>query len=1079
MNQQINDFENSRLVGRNVCEPRSYFVPFGTALEAAQFKSEVSSRYILLNGQWRFRLFNMPELTPPSFESEQFDDSAWVDIPVPSNWQMHGHGSPHYTNVVYPFHVNPPLVPVENPTGCFRRDFDVPEAWSGKQIYLRFEGVDSAFHLWVNGRSVGFSKGSRLPSEFDVTPYIRTGKNLLAVKVYQWSDGSYMEDQDMWWLSGIFRDVSLQARPKLHIYDQKIRADLDQKYTKGLFNLVLKLRNAGADFVSGCSARVELLDCNGQQVAKALVDVPRIAAGEHGLVECSLTIGSVNPWTAESPVLYGLLITLLSVDGTEAESLGSHVGFRSIEIKNGCFLVNGKKVMFKGANRHEFDPDKGRAIDAALMEKDIIMLKQNNFNAVRCSHYPNAPVFYKLCDFYGLYIIDECDLETHGMGVTEAPNRMIVGDPDWRDACVDRMQRMVERDKNHPCIVMWSLGNEAFYGENHLAMATAARAIDSTRPLHYEGECSYWTRGSGELPPSTDIFTNMYPSLDWLQKHVIDGEPLEKFTSEALDEYRKKPYVLCEYAHAMGNGPGGLKEYWEFFYAHPVMHGAFVWDWVDQGIRKKHSRGVEYFAYGGDFGDHPNDLNFCCNGVVFPDRKPSPALAEFKKVMEPILTEWLDAKASVKITNRYDFLSLAHLEMRWSIRADNQVLKKGSLALPDCLPATSAVLEIPEIEQVDAAPESDVWLNISYNLVADTKYSSAGHEVATAQFLLRRGQMVAVRQSRSSSVALRVIDEGTFLRLRFNDAELVFDKARGLIDRWSKAGQNIVVSGPCLNFWRAPTDNDGRPKVCRQMGEWVKRGLNVLVQKPLGFKWVQAEDGTVLVDIPVHIGPPSVFRRWACEYSYAVKPNGLVFLRIKGEPTPMPSNEDPQKYWCWPFVLPRIGITMQVPSTMNSVSWYGRGPGESYPDSKQAQLFGLFQCGVDEMFVPYIVPQEYGNRTDVNWVTLRDESGSGLLVAGKEQMNFSAHRYSLQNLSTARHTADLVKDKVTHFYIDHKMRGLGSGACGPDVLPQYEVQTQPFCFEIRLLPVVQASVEMFKLARTITCDENPSQVKPV
>ncbi|WP_229776907.1 glycoside hydrolase family 2 TIM barrel-domain containing protein, partial [Alicyclobacillus cellulosilyticus] len=717
----LQDWENHQVLHRHRLPARACFVPFSDETSALAHDRALSDRIMLLNGMWKFHYAAAPAYVPAAFAEPGFDASDWADLPVPSHWQLHGYGRPHYTNVIYPFPVDPPRVPSDNPTGCYRRTFILPESWAGDVIHLRFEGVDSAFHVFVNGQLAGYSQGSRLPSEFDITELVHPGENVIAVAVYQWSDGSYLEDQDMWWLSGIFRDVYLLRRPHLHLWDWFAQPSLDAAYRDGTLAVTAKVRNQGRTQVSGARLHGRLLDASGQEVAAGVSEVPAAGPGQEAAAALSLVVREPRKWSAEDPYLYHLVLTL-EADGQVLEVVAGRVGFRQIELKGGQLLVNGVPILFRGVNRHEFHPDFGRAVPYEAMVADIRLMKQHNINAVRTSHYPDDPRWYDLCDEYGLYVIDEADLETHGFHPLGAWNRLS-DDPAWEAAYVDRMERMVHRDKNHPCVILWSLGNESGYGRNHEAMAACARAIDPTRLIHYEGDREAKT---------ADVVSTMYTSVPELRQ-----------LGERTDI--PKPHILCEYAHAMGNGPGGLREYWEAFYQYPRLQGGFVWEWCDHGIRTRTPDGREYFAYGGDFGDEPNDGNFVIDGLVFPDRVPSPGLIEYKKVIEPVHVTPVDLAAGViRVHNRYDFLSLDHLVMVWSIEAEGRVVQSGTAALPHIPAGVSAEVRLPYRWPAAAVPgcaqpggaQGEHWLHVRFLLAAATPWADAGHEVAWAQLAL-------------------------------------------------------------------------------------------------------------------------------------------------------------------------------------------------------------------------------------------------------------------------------------------------------------------------------------------------------
>ncbi len=1040
-----NDWENPELVSRQRLPARADFVPYADPAAAATFDRLRSTRFLLLNGEWKFRCFETPWHVPESFCQPGFDSAGWDTIPVPCSWQMRGHGTPHYTNIVYPFPLDPPRVPTENPTGCYIREFALPETWVGQQIRLRFEGVDSAFHLWVNGREVGFSKGSREPAEFEVTALVTKGRNLLAVKVYKWSDGSYLEDQDMWWLSGIFRDVALVARPVVHVADVAVRTELDADYGNAVLVAQVRLGNAAAVPAACHQVGFTLLDASGRTVVAESQAVTVAAHGE-GAVELRAPVVAPRKWSAEDPALYTLLLTLKDGQGSILETIPVRTGFRALEIRGPRFLINGVAVKFKGTNRHEHHPDLGRAVPLDAMIRDVQLMKQHNLNAVRTSHYPDDPRFYDLCDIYGLYVIDEADLETHGFlenhqganGVVANPT----SEPQWTAACVDRMERMVGRDRNHPCVVSWSLGNEAGFGINHEAMAAAARRLDPTRPIHYEGDRKLQV---------SDFFSVMYPSMDMLRL-ISRGEERVAYSWFDLPGavYAAKPFICCEYAHAMGNGPGGLAEYWDVFYQNDRLQGGFVWEWMDHGIRQRTADGREYFAYGGDFGDQPNDGNFVIDGLIFPDRTPSPGLIEYKKVLEPVKVEAVDlVNGLVRLVNRYDFVTLEHLRLTWQVTADAAVLESGVLLIPEVPARTSREAAIPfRLPAVE--PGAEAWLTLSFTLAGAAAWAETGHEVAWAQFQLPVATPVPGR-SAAARPAASVTCRETPLQLLVAgaDFELVFDRVYGRITAWTCGGLPLLRQGPFLNFWRAPIDND-----CYVVNEWRKKGLHWLQRRVDAVVWEQIGDGTVRIRVTERIAPPVYARAFYCETSYTIREDGDVLLETQVRPV-----------GDWGPFLPRLGFQMTLPLELDHVAWYGRGPGEAYSDSKQAGRFGVWEKNVDGLYTPYVKPQENGNRTDVRWTAFRNAAGVGLLAASGNPFNFSAHRFSTRDFETARHTTDLTpRDEIT-LNLDYRQHGLGSNTCGPIPLPEYQLRPEACGFRIHLRPCAGTVASLAALAR--------------
>jgi beta-galactosidase/beta-glucuronidase len=980
----MNDFENPDVTGRGRMKSRSYFFTYPDEQAARTLDRAASPWFASLNGPWKFHY----AATVAEAPAPDADASGWAELPVPSSWQMHGYGRPHYTNVAYPFPCDPPRVPTENPTGSYRREFEIGASWAGMRIHLRFEGVDSVFVVWVNGREVGFSKGSRLPAEFDVTDMVKPGRNTIAVRVIQWSDGSYVEDQDMWWLSGIFRDVYLLARPATHLADIRVQAPAEGP-------LKVDTEIAGPD--QGCVVETRLLDAEG---ARRL-------------------------WTAETPNLYTLIVTLKDKVGHVIEVAPLRIGFRTVEIRGDRFLVNGVAIKLKGVNRHEMHTDLGRAVPLEAMVADLVLMKQHNINAIRTSHYPDDPRFYDLCDQYGLYVIDECDLETHGIYDGKGWPGNPTDEPRWEKACVDRMERMVARDRNHACIVLWSLGNESGFGRNHPAMAACARALDPTRPIHYESDFNLET---------VDVFSQMYTHVD---KVILIGRGTEEEIRAALGYsgrgYASKPFMLCEYAHAMGNGPGGLLEYVEAFYASDRLMGGFIWEWCDHGIRRQTPDGREYFAYGGDFGDEPNDGNFVCDGLVFADRRPTPGLIEYKKVIEPVKVEAVDLKAGrFRLINRHDFSGLDHLTCDWAITEEaGAVMERGECKLPPVPGRGSVELAIPFTKAG--------LLTIRFTLASDALWAKRGHEVAWAQFERVAPKAAVVLAPRK----LRRVDESAnTVTIEGPDFSLSVDKVRAVISSWQQGGHSLLRTGPRLNVWRAATDND---RLAGGAGEtdkaWRRAGLHGLQHRTEGVEVVRLGDEAVTVIARTRVAPPIHRHGFECVYTYTVGGHGEVQLDV----VVTPQGE-------MPSTLPRIGLQMALPGAMDRVRWWGRGPGESYVDTKQAQRLGLWSASVDDLYTPYVYPQENGNRTDTRWVEFADAAGCGFRVAGVA--NFSAHRFTTDDFDKARHTTDLVPRDAITLNLDYAHQGIGTASCGPGAWPQYQLAPGVFRFGVRFTPLM-------------------------
>jgi beta-galactosidase len=932
-----------------------------------------------LSGDWRFRWSPRADASE-DFARPGFDDDDWAVLPVPSHWQLHGYGAPAYTNIRYPFPVCPPQVPTENPTGDYRVAFRPPANWQGQRILLRLEGVDSCARLWLNGTELGVTSGSRLAAEFDVTAELSwTDDNVLAVRVHQWSSGSYLEDQDMWWLSGIFRRVTLVTRPSGGIDDYFVHAGYDHASGTGTLSVE-----------ASTPARVTIPELG--------ID---IASGHE------VTVAGVAPWSAESPRLY---------DGelaTATERIPLRVGFRTVTIADGVLTVNGRRVLFRGVNRHEFDPDRGRAVTEETMLQDVLLMKRHNINAVRTSHYPPDPRFLRLCDEYGLYVIDECDLETHGFFT---PQRGVAWEhaadnpadnPAWEDEVVLRMRRMVERDKNHPSIIMWSLGNESGEGRNLGAMAAWTRERDGSRPLHYERDytCRY-----------VDVYSRMYtPHAEVELIGQRQEAPLEDAELDA--RRRAMPFILCEYGHAMGNGPGGLSEYMELFDTYPRCQGGFIWEWIDHGIRVRSDRG-DYFAYGGDFGEPLHDGNFVADGLVFPDRTPSPGLLEYKKVIEPVRIS--AENGALRIANRYDFASLAHLRFEWSLDEEGVPRAAGSLKVPAIGPGESARVPLPELP----SSPGEAWLTVRAVLAEDASWGDAGHEVAWAQ--LKVSDTAPAGRPSQTRVSPTVTPEG----IRLGPA--LFRPEDGRLARLGA----MPVEGPRLDVWRAPIDND----------RWFSSYPNELAWRDLGLHRMQhrVDEVTVAPDeviVRTRVAPAAT--RLGLLVTYRWTSDGEI-LRLAVQTSPDGA---------WQLPLPRLGLRMALPAAYGRVEWFGLGPGEAYPDSRRAVRVGRYTASVEELQTPYLFPQENGNRAEVRWLTLTDETGAGVMVTGEPHIDATVRRWTTEDLDAARHPVDLQASDLIWLNLDHGQNGLGSGSCGPGVLSQYQLEATPTLFSVTICPL--------------------------
>jgi beta-galactosidase/beta-glucuronidase len=947
--------------------------------------------------------------------------------------------------VRYPYPIDPPRVPQENPIGLYRHSFSAPEEWKGRRLFITFEGVCSAFYLWINGQPAGFSKGSHMPAEFDVTKHVRPGKNLLAAQVFQWSDGSYLEDQDMWRFNGIFRDVYLTARPALHLRDVEARGMLDQECRDGSVALWVWVRNLGAAKAGAACVTASLLDARGAPVAETRLKLAAgLAAGKQAQLRANVRVAAPEKWSAEEPNLYTLLLTLSAKDGKSLEVLSLPLGFRKVEIRRGVFHFNGAPIKLQGVNRHDTHPDLGYAVSLETMIQDITLMKQHHINAVRTSHYPNDPRWLDLCDRYGLYVVDEADLEAHGFGydLPEIPARMT----EFKAAFLDRAERLVERDKNHPSIIIWSLGNEAGYGPNHVAMAGWIRRRDPTRLIHYEGEQHH---PEPKLAPCADIASVMYPHVDSLK---AEGEKKDS----------PRPFFMCEYAHAMGNGPGNLREYWETIRAYPRLMGGCIWEWVDHSVRRRTPDGREYFAYGGDFGDEPNDGNFCIDGLNFPDRIPHTGLIEYKKILEPVVVEPADlARGKIKIINRYEFISLGHLRGTWRVTCGERTLEQGDLpSLALVAPHGEHVLTLP-FHMPKAERGAEHFLELDFALNRDMPWAKAGFPMAWAQFALpvapphgaspRSGEPL-LKGGHPSAVApepaLAVQESKHQIAISGEDFRMIFDTWEGTLAEWTFRGAPLILSGPKLNLWRAPTDNDKRMKL-----EWMAAGYDRLQHRLDGFKVRKESPRALTIEVTSTLAGWNLKPTLRCEYAWRFLGSGEAQLTTHVVPLNCPAG--------WP----RLGLQMRLPSALDRIAWYGRGPHESYSDRLESARVGVWRGTVQEQYVPYVKPQENGNKTDVRWVVLHDIRGVGLLATGQPLLNVSAHHYTTHNLADAAHTIDLVRLDETILNLDHAQCGLGSNSCGPRPLDKYLLPPKETTFSVRLTAVEEAKESPMRISR--------------
>jgi beta-galactosidase len=1122
------DWENEQVLQINREPVRATFVPFSNATEALAGEQTNSPFFTSLNGTWKFNWVANPDLRPTNFFHTDFDDSAWKTIDVPSCVEMKGYGIPIYVSSGYPFKIDPPRVMGEppqnytsfnerNPVSSYRRTFELPANWNGRRVFVHFDGVESAFYIWVNGARAGYSQNSRGPAEFDLTDFVKPGANQIAVEVYRWSDGSYLEDQDMWRMSGIFRDVYLYSTAAARICDFTVRTELDANYRDATLQIKPELSDYSNRSLTGWTVRAQLFDTNRKPVFKNELshDAAQILnrdwnakilddrTPQRGPTKFAWLEGKVeNPvkWTAETPNLYTLVLTLCDDSGKVVEADSCKAGFRKIEIRNGQFLINGQPIRLRGVNRHETDPDTGHTVSLARMTQDIELMKRANINAVRTCHYPDDPRWYELCDRYGIYVLDEANLEAQGT------RGFLASDPRWASAFLDRAISLAERDKNHPSVIMWSLGNESGYGPNFAAMSGWLHTFDPTRPVHYEGaqggkmteaergfqpasasvtedvapnsETQQNARRSGLKsalpppdPPGVDVISRFYPRMmdAYIKPDVPENSHWEHLLEIARRTNDTRPVLTSEYAHAMGNAIGNLQEYWDEIYSNPRLLGGFIWEWVDQGLRKTAPDGTKFIAYGGDFGDKPNLGIFCIKGLVTSNREIYPKYWEVKKVYQPMAIQPVNlkpGKAAVRVTNRNSFLNLNEYEARWSVTSDGEEIQSGALNPIDCAPGKQIEVKIP-IEKIQpgtpasgtarsggtsvrAVPEAGVpggaefWLRVSFHTKTDSLWAKAGYEIAWQQMKLEVKTPAIPKIKTSNLPPLTVGESLALIHIGGTNFYVAFSRMSGTLISLKYDGRELLsqnsdgFAGPVLQIFRAPTDND------KGFGKWLARdwreaGLSNLVRRVDSFEISQPKPGEVRVVI----------------VATSTATNGVFVHRVTWTVRGDGSLDMDNRFECSSSLatLPRIGVVMRVDEKFKNFRWHGRGPHENYSDRKESADMGVWSGTVDEQYVPYVRPQENGNKEDVRWLTLTDDTGKGLMVAAEENpMAVSALHFTAADLAAAKHNYELKPRPEVILSLDAKQCGLGNGSCGPGVLEKYAVLPQAYRLHLRFSP---------------------------
>ncbi|GHA63572.1 beta-galactosidase [Photobacterium aphoticum] len=985
--------------------PRAYFFSYDSVQRAQTFQRELSHHFMLLSGQWTFNYFTNPLLVPDEFYSQRMTD--WGQITVPNMWQMEGHGDLQYTDEGFPFPIDVPFVPTDNPTGAYQRTFTLGEQWNNTQTIIKFDGVETYFEVYVNGQYVGFSKGSRLTAEFDISAYVQQGDNLLSVRVMQWADSTYIEDQDMWWTAGIFRDVYLVGKTPVHVQDLAIRTDFADDYQSATLSCVVELENLSAAKAAGYTLEYALFD-NGAVIAEGRCESLTFDANH----TTQFAIDMVNPthWTAENPYLYQLFITLKDTQGNVLEVIPQRVGFRDIKVRDGLFYINNQYVMLHGVNRHDNDHLKGRAVGMDRVEKDLILMKQHNINSVRTAHYPNDPRFYELCDIYGLFVMAETDVETHGFANVGDLSR-ITDDAEWETVFVDRAERHVHAQKNHPSIIMWSLGNESGYGCNIRAMYAATKAIDDTRLVHYEED------RDAEV---VDIISTMYSRAQLM--NYFGEHP------------HAKPRIICEYAHAMGNGPGGLTEYQNVFYQHDHIQGHYVWEWCDHGVLARDENGQEFYKYGGDYGDYPNNYNFCMDGLIYPDQTPGPGLKEYKQVIAPVKIRAVEGKANAFIVeNKLWFTNLDDYTITADVRAEGETLRTVQFKVEGLQANSAREIEIA-LPELDAR---ETFINFTVRKDSRTLYSDANHDIAVYQFALKANTATAPAFVNNNATALVVNEDRLAHVIEGHNFTLTFSKVNGKLTSWLVNGEELIQSEPRLNFFKPMIDNHKQ----EYEGLWHPAHLQIM-QEHFRTLNVEANGDAVTITTTSIIAPPVFDFGMRCTYRYQINADGYLHVDMSGE-----------RYGDYPHVIPVIGLDLGINGHFDQVSYYGRGPEENYQDSQQANLIDVYHTTVADMFENYPFPQNNGNRQHVRWAALTNRHGTGLLVKPQQDINFSAWFYTNQNLHAAQHTIELENSGYITLNLDHQVMGLGSNSWGSEVLDSYRVYMDTFHYGLTLMPL--------------------------
>jgi len=1065
------DWENPALTGVGNLPPHATLVicpdvetarRIGPVSNAERVRSPL---YRSLNGTWRFQHAANHAGRVPGFWEPGFDDSAWDAIPVPANVELHGHGIPIYVNIRYPWAEpwDPPRIPALDPNNSvnsYRRTFDLPPAWGNRRVLITFDGVNSFFHLWINGTRVGMGKDSRTPVEFDITRLVRPGGNLVAVENLRWCDGSYLEDQDFWRLSGIFRDVYLWSPPVQHLRDVEVRADLDPATGDGSLELTATVEDAG-DRAVGVTVEGMLESATGAVLARPRIQL-RTTPGRDAVAAVRTSVSRPLPWTAETPNLHLLLVSLKDERGETLEVIPIRVGFRRVEIREGNLLVNGRRILIKGVNRHETDPDRGQAVTVESMIRDLEVMKRHNINTVRTAHYPNQPAWYDLCDLYGMYLIDEANIESHGMGYEE---KTLARRPEWLDAHMDRTRRMVERNKNHPSVIIWSLGNEAGNGPNFEATYRWIKERDAGRPVHYE---------RAGFAFNTDIYCPMYASPELLRQYAageaVDGGWGPDFRL-AAGATRNRPLILCEYAHAMGNSSGNLRLYWDLIYHQPLLQGGCIWDWVDQALRQPQGRvprarvepvrpGQPWFwAYGGDFGPPgtPSDDNFCNNGLVTPDREPHPGLLEVAHVYQYIHTRPVDPAARrIEVRNRHDFTNLREVAvLQWQVTADGRELQRGAMDAPDLPPGGSAEITIP-VRPFTPAAGVEYHLDLSWRLRHDTRWARAGHELAWDQYPLPETALPG-NASPEERDPLTLEEAGSEVRVRGPKFSVLLDRQSGTLRSFRSGDTELIEGAPGPDFWRAPTDNDRGRDMAKSQGVW-RDATGEMTLRGAGVRGAQGDRRVVVL---FEHGFERVPVTWRTTYAIHSQ-RGVGCIEVTAELVVPPGTRLPP--------LPRLGMQMVLGRGLDRIEWFGPGPQETYADRREARTGRYAGTVRDQFYGHYSEPGESGNKVDVRWAAITDGRGAGLLAVGLPLLSVNALHHAAGDLQGAKHPFQLPRRGNTVLNLDWRQQGVGGDdSWGAWPHPQYLIPCESRLYRFRLAALVPGE-DAGELARRLALD---------